>query len=46
MIVEIDESKFGLRKYRRGNIVDDFWVQGIVERKNANKFCKNSFQQN
>jgi len=30
--VEIDESKFGRRKYNRGRIVDGHWVFGIMER--------------
>lgn len=32
MIIEIDESKFGLRKYNRGHRVDGVWVLGMVER--------------
>ena len=32
IIVEIDESKFGKRKYHRGHRVDGVWVLGFVER--------------
>ena len=30
--VEIDESKFGRRKYHRGRMVDGHWVFGGTER--------------
>ncbi|WUR05163.1 DDE-TNP-IS1595 domain-containing protein [Vairimorpha necatrix] len=32
IIVEIDESKFGKRKYNKGHKVDGVWVIGMVER--------------
>ena len=32
IIVEVDESKFGKRKYHRGHRVDGVWVLGVVER--------------
>jgi len=36
--VEIDESKFGRRKYRRGHPVKGQWVFGGVERESGNTF--------
>lgn len=36
-IVEIDESKFGKRKYHRGRQVDGHWVLGGVERGDCTK---------
>ncbi len=32
IVVEIDESKFGKRKYHRGHRVEGVWVLGMVER--------------
>ncbi|OQS55483.1 hypothetical protein EHP00_1925 [Ecytonucleospora hepatopenaei] len=32
IIVEIDDSKFGKRKYNRGHKVDGVWVLGMVEK--------------
>jgi transposase-like protein/predicted nucleic acid-binding Zn ribbon protein len=37
IIVEIDESKFGKRKYHRGHRVEGVWVLGMVERTAARK---------
>lgn len=34
VIMEIDESKFGKRKYNRGHTVHVFFVVGMVERSN------------
>jgi len=36
-IVEIDESKFGKRKYNRGHCVDGVWVLGAVEKSNRKR---------
>ncbi|KAG0438242.1 hypothetical protein DMUE_3206, partial [Dictyocoela muelleri] len=36
-IVEIDESKFGKRKYERGHKVDGVWILGAVERSNERR---------
>jgi len=38
IIVEIDETKFGKRKYNRGHRVEGFWVFGGVERTQERKF--------
>lgn len=32
VVVEIDESKFGKRKYHKGHAVEGIWVLGMVER--------------
>lgn len=37
-IVEIDESKFGRRKYNRGRIVEGQWVFGGIERESKHCF--------
>ena len=37
IIVEIDESKFGRRKYNRGHKVEGVWVLGMVERTKKSK---------
>lgn len=36
--VEIDESKFGRRKYHRGRMVEGHWVFGGTERVTGNSF--------
>jgi transposase-like protein len=38
IIVEVDESKFGKRKYHRGHAVEGAWVIGGVEKTDARKF--------
>lgn len=37
IIVEIDESKFGRRKYHRGRIIEGVWVFGGIERTKEKK---------
>ena len=37
-VVEIDESKFGKRKYNRGRVVDGHWVFGGIERGSKSAF--------
>lgn len=38
--VEIDESKFGRRKYYRGHFVDGCWVFGGIERESGEVFLQ------
>ncbi|KAM0687664.1 hypothetical protein COBT_001096 [Conglomerata obtusa] len=38
IIVEIDESKFGRRKYHHGHKIVGVWIVGMVERSALNKF--------
>lgn len=38
VVVEIDESKFGKRKYNRGHRVEGAWVIGGIERSQSRKF--------
>lgn len=38
LYVEIDESKFGRRKYYRGHHVDGQWVFGGIQRNNGRMF--------
>ena len=38
--VEIDESKFGKRKYNRGRLRDGKWVLGGIERGSDNMFMR------
>lgn len=40
IIVEIDEAKFGHRKYNRGRIVDGQWIFGGIERGSKNMFME------
>ncbi|KCZ78735.1 hypothetical protein H311_00226 [Anncaliia algerae PRA109] len=42
IIVEIDESKFGRRKYHRGHKVEGVWVLGMVERTTSRKILLSS----
>jgi ISXO2-like transposase domain len=39
IVVEIDESKFGLRKYHKGHCVEGVWVFGLVEKTEARRIC-------
>jgi len=38
VIVEIDESKFGKRKYNRGHHIEGVWVIGGIERSTERRF--------
>lgn len=38
IIVEIDESKCGKRKYRHGKLVKGIWVFGGIERESLTRF--------
>ena len=38
VVVEIDEAKFGRRKYNRGCVIDGTWVFGGFERGSKNCF--------
>lgn len=40
VIVEIDEAKFGKRKYNRGRIVEGQWLFGGFERNSKNIFVE------
>ena len=44
--VEIDESKFGKRKYNRGRAVDGHWVFGGMERGGGDSFLVGVDQRN
>ncbi|KAG0439922.1 hypothetical protein DMUE_2115 [Dictyocoela muelleri] len=46
--LEVDESKFGMRKYERGHVVDGFGILGAVERTDSSKkiFLKKCSQLN
>jgi hypothetical protein len=37
IIVEINESKFGKRKYNRGHMIEGVWVIGGIERTEERK---------
>ena len=44
--VEIDENKFGKRKYNRGRAVDGHWVFGGMERGSGDSFLVEVAQRN
>lgn len=39
-IVEIDEAKFGRRKYNRGRVIEGHWVFGAIERESKKVFLR------
>ena len=39
-VVEIDEAKFGKRKYNRGRLIEGRWVLGGIERGTGRMFLK------
>ena len=38
--MEIDESKFGRRKFYRGHKVDGCWVFGVIEQESGKVFME------
>jgi hypothetical protein len=38
IVVEVDESKFGKRKFNRGHHIEGAWVVGGIERTPENRF--------
>lgn len=44
IVVEVDESKFGKRKYNRGHHVEGVWVFGVVERTEERRIFLTSVQ--